>query len=184
MFKELIFDYYWLIKTKKNAKAVLSMNKLELLEIINNGENSYIEFKEESIKPKDLAEEIVAFANSEGGSIHYDISPVLGTSIKDLNLDIIRDYFLKYNTFDLYEEDKSSTARILVNADILKEVDNQLVCSVEGLLIFGKKPEMILPQNGISFAHFCGNQITDDLIDKKNINGRLQDIAEQTLVVI
>lgn len=43
---------------------------------------------------------------------------------------------------------------------------------------------MILPQNGISFAHFCGNQITDDLIDKKNINGRLQDIAEQTLVVI
>lgn len=62
MFKELIFDYYWLIKTKKNAKAVLSMNKLELLEIINNGENSYIEFKEEFIKPKDLAEEIVAFA--------------------------------------------------------------------------------------------------------------------------
>lgn len=160
------------------------MNKSELLEIINNGENSYIEFKEESIKPKDLAEEIIAFANSEGGSIHYDISPVLGTSIRDLNLDIIRDYFLKYNTFDLYEEEKSSIERILVNADILKEVDQQLVCSVGGLLIFGKKPEMIMPQNGISFAHFCGNQITDDLIDKKNINGRLQDIAEQMLVVI
>ena len=254
------------------------MNKSELLEIINNGENSYIEFKEESIKPKDLAEEIIAFANSEGGtiligvaddgtikgvadvnieekimnicrnncipniipiyeqidvdelkvvavtipkglnkpyytvdhkyyirvgttkriasreellrlfeangSIHYDISPVLGTSIRDLNLDIIRDYFLKYNTFDLYEEEKSSIERILVNADILKEVDQQLVCSVGGLLIFGKKPEMIMPQNGISSAHFCGNQITDDLIDKKNINGRLQDIAEQMLVVI
>lgn len=41
----------------------------ELLEVINNGENFYIEFKEEQIKPKDLGEEIVAFANSEGGTI-------------------------------------------------------------------------------------------------------------------
>lgn len=253
------------------------MNKKELLEIIKNGENSYIEFKEEAIKPKELAEEIIAFANSEGGtvligvsddgiikgvfdekieekimnicrnncipniipiyeriniddlniiavsipkginkpyytsdhkyyirvgttkriasreellrlfeangSIHYDISPVHNTSIKDLNLDIIRDYFLKYNTFDLYEENNDTIERILINCDILKELDRKIVCSVGGLLIFGKKPEMIMPQNGISFAHFKGNEITDDLIDKKVLHGRLQDIAEQMLVV-
>jgi ATP-dependent DNA helicase RecG len=33
------------------------------------------------------------------GSLHFDISPVDGTSINDLNIDIIRDYFIKYNTF-------------------------------------------------------------------------------------
>lgn len=59
------------------------------------------------------------------GSIHFDISPVYNTSIRDLNLDIIRDYFSKYNTFDLYEEDKDSVERILINADILKEVDGK-----------------------------------------------------------
>jgi ATP-dependent DNA helicase RecG len=32
-------------------------------------ENQHIEFKSESIKPMDLAEEIVAFSNSEGGEI-------------------------------------------------------------------------------------------------------------------
>lgn len=254
------------------------MNRLELLEIINNGENSYIEFKEEAVKAKDLAEEFIAFANSEGGtvligvaddgtikgvkdetieekimnicrnncvpniipmyekldidglkvvsvtipkgvnkpyyttdhkyyirvgttkriasreellrlfeangSIHYDIFPIHNTSIKDLNLDIIRDYFLKYNTFDLYEEDKAYIERILINADILKEVDGKVTCSVGGLLIFGKRPDMIMPQNGISFAHFCGTEITDELIDKKVIHGRLQDIAEQMLVII
>lgn len=117
-------------------------------------------------------------------SIHFDISPVYNTSIKDLHLDIIRDYFFKYNTFDLYEEDKKSVERILINADILKEVDGKVVCSVGGLLIFGKNPDNTLPQNGISFAHFRGNEITDQLIDKKVINGRLQDIAEQTLVVL
>ncbi|AJA48718.1 ATP-dependent DNA helicase RecG [Clostridium pasteurianum DSM 525 = ATCC 6013] len=254
------------------------MDRTELLNVIKNGENSYIEFKEEAIKAKDLAEEFVAFANAEGGtvligiaddggikgvtdsnieekimnicrnncipniiplyeeiefnqlkvvvvaiskglnkpyytvdnkyyirvgttkriasreelmrlfeangSIHFDISPVYNTSIKDLHFDIIRDYFFKYNTFDLYEEDKKSVERILINADILKEVDGKVVCSVGGLLIFGKNPDNTLPQNGISFAHFRGNEITDELIDKKVINGRLQDIAEQTLVVL
>jgi ATP-dependent DNA helicase RecG len=250
----------------------------EIKEIIQNGENSYIEFKEEEIKAKELAEEIVAFSNSEGGmiligvddegnikgvkddkieetvmnicrnnciphiiplyesievegkriavitipkglnkpyytadhkyyirvgttkriaskeellrlfeaggSLHFDISPVEGTSIKDLNIDIIRDYFMKYNTFDLFEEPEESVERILVNADILKEVDGRKLCTVGGLLVFGKNPEKHLPQNGVSFAHFKGNEITDELIDKKIITGRIQDIAEQLMVVI
>lgn len=250
----------------------------EIKEIIQNGENSYIEFKEEEIKAKELAEEIVAFSNSEGGmiligvddegnikgvkddkieetvmnicrnnciphiiplyesievegkriavitvpkglnkpyytadhkyyvrvgttkriaskeellrlfeaggSFHFDISPVEGTSIKDLNIDIIRDYFMKYNTFDLFEEPEESVERILVNADILKEADGRKLCTVGGLLVFGKNPEKYLPQNGVSFAHFKGNEITDELIDKKIITGRIQDIAEQLMVVI
>lgn len=250
----------------------------EIKKIIQNGENSYIEFKEEEIKAKELAEEIVAFSNSEGGmiligvddegnikgvkddkieetvmnicrnnciphiiplyesievegkriavitvpkglnkpyytadhkyyirvgttkriaskeellrlfeaggSFHFDISPVEGTSIKDLNIDIIRDYFMKYNTFDLFDEPEESVERILVNADILKEADGRKLCTVGGLLVFGKNPEKHLPQNGVSFAHFKGNEITDELIDKKIITGRIQDIAEQLMVVI
>lgn len=254
------------------------MKQEELKEIISNGENSYIEFKEEGIRAKDLAEEIVAFANSEGGMIligindygnivgvtdplieekimnvcrnncipniiptfqsiiwegktiaiisiskgvnkpyfttdhkyyirvgttkriasreellrlfeangalHFDISPVEDTSIKDLNLDVIRDYFLEYNAFDLHEESKEATQRILINADIMTETNNKVLCTVGGLLIFGINPEKRLPQNGLSFAHFKGSEITDSLIDKKVITGRIQDIAEQAMVVL
>ncbi|MEA4849108.1 MAG: putative DNA binding domain-containing protein [Clostridiaceae bacterium] len=250
----------------------------EIREIINNGENSYVEFKEEGVKAKDLAEEIVAFANSEGGTIligvdddgnikgvydslveekimnicrnncipniiptfqsidiegktiavvtvhkglnkpyytadhkyyirvgttkriasreellrlfeangalHFDISPVEDTSIRDLNLDVVRDYFMKYNAFDLYDESNEATERILTNADILKEVNGKVFCSVGGLLVFGKKPEKRLPQNGVSFAHFKGTEITDELVDKKVVTGRIQDIAEQLMVVL
>jgi len=45
------------------------MNIDEIKKIIKDGENSYIEFKEENIRAKELAEEIVAFSNSEGGII-------------------------------------------------------------------------------------------------------------------
>ncbi len=254
------------------------MQVQEIKEIINNGENSYIEFKEEGIKARDLAEEIVAFANAEGGMIligvddngcikgiddtlieekvmnvcrnnciphiiptfqsvdidsrkiaiitihkglskpyyttdhkyyirvgttkriasreellrlfeangalQFDISPVENTSMKDLNIDVIRDYFLKYNTFDLHEETKETTERILMNADIMTEANGKTLCTVGGLLVFGKNPESRLPQNGISFAHFKGAEITDELIDKKVLGGRIQDIAEQAMVVL
>ena len=45
------------------------MLKAELLEIIANGENSGVEFKRDDIRPEQLAKEIVAFANGQGGRI-------------------------------------------------------------------------------------------------------------------
>ena len=134
------------------------MRQEELKSILDNGENSY-------------------------GALHFDISSIENTMVKDLNLETIREYFLKYNAFDLLEESKEAQERILMNADIMKEVNGKVVCTVGGLLIFGKNPEQRLPQNGVSFAHFKGTEITDELIDKKVVTGRIQDIAEQMMVV-
>src|SRR5690349_20077172 len=41
----------------------------ELLEIINNGENSGIEFKRDVLQNYDLAKELVAFSNLRGGMV-------------------------------------------------------------------------------------------------------------------
>lgn len=45
------------------------MLKVELLEIIANGENSGVEFKRDDIKPDKLAKEIAALANFQGGRV-------------------------------------------------------------------------------------------------------------------
>ncbi len=45
------------------------MKKNEVLEIIHNEESSKVEFKTDDVHPNSLAEEIVAFANFEGGVI-------------------------------------------------------------------------------------------------------------------
>jgi len=254
------------------------MDIRELEALIAKGESPYVEFKEESVRAKDLAAEIVAFANCEGGmillgvndggnvtgmeeeaaeekimnicrtscippivpefeikevegkkvgiihvekgfhkpyytvdnkyyirvgstkriasreellrlfektgSFHFDVSPVADATIKDLNLERIRDYFLQYNAFDLFEESRESMERILVNGDILTEAEGHAACTLGGLLIFGIHPEKFLPQSGISFAHFNGTEITDALIDKKNVLGRLPDVAEQMMVIL
>ena len=43
------------------------MLKTELLEIIANGENSGVEFKRDDIRPEQLAREIAAMLNFQGG---------------------------------------------------------------------------------------------------------------------
>ena len=45
------------------------MTKTELLEQIANGENSGVEFKRDDIRPEQLAKEIVALANFQGGRV-------------------------------------------------------------------------------------------------------------------
>ena len=45
------------------------MLKVELLEIIANGENSKVEFKRDDIRTEQLAKEIVALVNFQGGHI-------------------------------------------------------------------------------------------------------------------
>lgn len=45
------------------------MLKAELLELIANGESSGVEFKRDDVRPEQLAKEIVAFANFQGGRV-------------------------------------------------------------------------------------------------------------------
>ena len=45
------------------------MTKAELLELIANGENSGVEFKRDDVRPEQLAKEIVALANLQGGRV-------------------------------------------------------------------------------------------------------------------
>ena len=43
--------------------------RTELLEIVANGENSGVEFKRDDLQPQDLAKELVAFSNLDGGTV-------------------------------------------------------------------------------------------------------------------
>ncbi|MCW5231119.1 ATP-binding protein [Verminephrobacter eiseniae] len=47
----------------------MTITRTELLEMIRNGENSGVEFKRDDVQNHDLAKELVAFANLEGGIV-------------------------------------------------------------------------------------------------------------------
>ena len=61
--------------------------RTELLEIITNGENSGVEFKRDDLRTQDLAKELVAFSNLEGGMVLLgveDDGTITGLTRQDL----------------------------------------------------------------------------------------------------
>jgi ATP-dependent DNA helicase RecG len=114
----------------------------------------------------------------QSGVFHYDRLSVDGTSIKDLNFTKIDDYFDRYQ-IDFSNEDNPK--RILSNTDIL---DDNATVTLAGLLIFGINPQRYLSDACISFAHFAGTGISDELIDKQVINGTLDQQVDTALAVI
>lgn len=67
------------------------------------------------------------------------------------------------------------------HSDLLGEHDRP---TVAGLLVFGLTPERFLPQSGISFAHFVGEELSAALLDKKNIFGPLTRQVDDGLAAI
>lgn len=75
------------------------MLKSELLEIIANGENSGVEFKRDDIRPEQLAKEIVALANFQGGKIILgveDDGTITGIQRKNLEEWVMDTVFGRY----------------------------------------------------------------------------------------
>jgi ATP-dependent DNA helicase RecG len=73
------------------------MLKAELLEIIANGENSGVEFKRDDVRPEQLAKEIVALANFQGGRVLLGveddgtIAGIQRDNLEEWVMNIIRD---------------------------------------------------------------------------------------------
>lgn len=75
------------------------MLKSELLEIIANGENSGIEFKRDDLRPEQLAKEIVALLNFQGGKLLLgveDDGAISGIQRSDLQTWVMDTVFGRY----------------------------------------------------------------------------------------
>jgi ATP-dependent DNA helicase RecG len=253
------------------------MNELIVSELISQGENSSIEFKSEKVRPENVAREMTAFANTNGGTlfigieddgtitgisadrlsnmeqwilniarnniipsispvfrieeienkkiavveiakgiskpyqsidgkywirvgstnrfatkeelsrlfqqaglVHYDISPVESTNEKDLDEIKLHDYWMTYYEINFSSLEDQDRRRLLINSDILVPHEDNFCASVGGILIFGRNPQQRLPHSSVKMAVFKGIDITDDLIDKKEIKGTITELIDST----
>ena len=171
------------------------METQKILEIISQGENASIEFKSSKVRPESLAKRIGSTNRTatkeelsrlfqQAGIIHFDLSPVQGTEEKDLDLLKVNDYWSTCYDIDFISLEKQEQQKILINSDIIVPFEGGNVASVGGLLLFGKQPQRRLPQSSIKTAVFKGEDITDDIIDKKEIIGALPEVIDNTASLI
>jgi ATP-dependent DNA helicase RecG len=120
----------------------------------------------------------------QAGLVHFDIAPIANTSLKDLDLSAIDNYYHTYYEIPFADLEINKQENILYNADILTKYEGQTVVTVGGLLLFAKQPQRRLPQAAITFAIFKGSDITDELIDKKEITGTLPELIDKTVALV
>jgi ATP-dependent DNA helicase RecG len=101
---------------KKKSPGGKKVFKAELWELIANGENSGVEFKSDDIRPEELAIEIVALANFQGGRILMGVEddgtisgirrPYLEEWVMNVFSDKVHPIILPYYEEVLIEKDK------------------------------------------------------------------------------
>jgi len=96
--------------------------------------------------------------SQESGYYHFEIAPVSGSSLDDIDKELFI-HFYKTVFGDELKEDNEIDLR-LSQLDLLVESSfDAKVCSITGLVLFGKNPGRFLPQHGIRVIHYPADDI-------------------------
>ena len=96
--------------------------------------------------------------SQETGYYHFEIAPVSGSSIEDIDTELFTHYH-KTILDEVIETNEDIELR-LSQLDLLVESSfERKTCSIAGLTLFGKNPGRFLPQHGVRMIHYPGQDI-------------------------
>lgn len=106
---------------------------------------------------REASTEELARLLQQRGAFRLEVRPVTGSSIDDLDIRRLYDYFRRVRRQDTPgSDDMPGWQKLLVNTEIMRDMEGQISCTVAGLLLFGKNPNRHIPQAGIDAAAFPG----------------------------
>lgn len=93
------------------------------------------------------------------GLVRYDVRPVPGSDLDELDLRRLENYFRDVRQQECPPgEDRAGWGRLLVNTDVMVEDRGRAIATVGGVLLFGRRPNHFLPQAGITAVAYPGRQ--------------------------
>ncbi len=110
---------------------------------------------------------------------YADSSPVPGTSLADLDLESLRKFYAHRYPGEELSKDEEELTRQLQGIRLM--VEQQL--SLAAVLLFGKRPEMILPEFNIKMVWFKGvDRAGTEYLDSRRFEGTLQQQYGEALL--
>lgn len=124
------------------------------------------------------------------GVLRYDIKPAPGSSLKDMDMNRLTNYFRDIRGQDCPEQEEiEQWETLLINTEIMVESRDKAIPTVGGILLFGKNPNRYLPQAGISAVAYPGAEKDYEAVERKTIRGPIvarlageEDIVDTGLV--
>jgi len=174
------------VKNPINVKTEINSieNKNILLLFVEKGidkpymdNNSIIWVKNGADKRKVTSREEMRRMFQSSDLISSDKMPIEGTSINDIDKDLISEFYLKENEENISELD-IPLINYLQNSNLAKDGKINLA----GLLMFGENPQLYKPEFIIKAVSFVGNEDTSDKYrDSEDIKGNLQKQYQDSL---
>ena len=115
------------------------------------------------------------------GLMRYDLRPVIGSTLADLDRRRLRNYFRDKRKQEIPADDNTAEWEILlINTDIMLEDRGRIMPTVAGMLLFGKSPNRFLPQAGISATAFQGEEKDYDARERGVLRGPIVPFLNET----
>jgi ATP-dependent DNA helicase RecG len=93
------------------------------------------------------------------GQMRFELRPVLGATLSDLDLRRLLQYFGEVRGQETpAAEDLAGWERLLVNTEFMVEEMGRAIPTTGGLLLFGRNPRRFLPQAGITAVAYPGTE--------------------------
>lgn len=106
------------------------------------------------------------------GLLRYDVKPVPGTTLDDLDLRRLTNYFRDIRQQDCpRREEKAAWEKLLLNTELMVEDRHKTMATVGGLLLFGMNPSRFLPQSAITAVAYPGPQKDYATIERAVLRG-------------
>ena len=114
----------------------------------------------------------------QSGRLRYGLKPVLGTTLHDLDLRRLRDYFVRVrgeHNFPI--DDADQFERLLLNLELVTTSAGYTSATVDGLLLFGENLDRFLPQSGVRAICYYGTEPDYAVRAEEDIKGPLTPLG-------
>jgi ATP-dependent DNA helicase RecG len=100
---------------------------------------------------RDATDEDEARLYAQSGRLPYDLKPVVGATLEDLDHRRLADYFRSKRAQDPPpDEDEGAWRTLLLNTDLMVEDRGRAVPTVAAVILFGRDSPRLIPQSGIT----------------------------------
>jgi ATP-dependent DNA helicase RecG len=109
-----------------------------------------------------------------GGMLHSEVLPVSGTSLADLDRDRLADYLLTIAGDLVLPQTNDEWERRLLGLGFLAVgTPDLVVCTIAGLVLFGRSPRLAQRQAGVRWMSFAGTDMDYQAQDDVVVDGPL-----------
>ena len=109
-----------------------------------------------------------------GGMLHAELLPVSGSGLRDLSRDRLEDYLIGIVGDSAAPMSEDEWSERLCGLGFLAERDDgPPICTIAGLVLFGRKPRRLLRQAGIRWMVFDGDDKAYRALDDRVVDGPL-----------